>query len=313
MPEEFESYSEAQQHQLNEWVQGRPWHNPFSPDGVKGEGECCPDFSCCSSGQIWSMEMRKDFAEAGDKKRQAMLAAGLFGLFKDNGFEVASSDALMPPPEEGLAPTGVDLDTVEILSFCARVGQTVASEVAMIFGPSGLDGFDPVLWASAGEIVPFQKDDTGEAAVIALTSYVLDRDDRGSPASGETLFRKAAELLIHKLDCSRWDEQPTWLKFAYNRFARAISEIGSELKAIKQFQAAKAPPIDPIVLSVSESIFEQEDDIGARDPELLAALSVAQKVSSPSAEPEKILKPESEETSQANEVMSVGERPVAVS
>ncbi|WP_054782851.1 hypothetical protein [Pseudovibrio denitrificans] len=242
-----------------------------------------------------------------------MLAAGLFGLLKGEGFEVTSSEAQVPPPEEGLAPAGVALETVEVLSFCARVGQTVASEIAMIFGPSGLDGFDPVLWASAGEIVPFDQDDTGEAAVIALTSYVLERDDRGSPASGETLFRKAGELRIHKLDCGKWNEQPAWLKFAYNRFARAISEIGSELKAIKKLQAAKAIPSDPIALPISESIFEQEDDIGARDPELVVALTAAQKVRELPAEPEKIETSNEDETSHANEVMSVGERPVALS
>jgi len=49
----FPDYKSAQEHQLKEWVEGRPWHNPWSPVAPqpfpdnRAEGECCPDFSCC--------------------------------------------------------------------------------------------------------------------------------------------------------------------------------------------------------------------------------------------------------------------------
>ena len=75
----FNSYDEAQKHQLAEWLAGRPWHNPWSPGADKAadpndtsEGECCPDFSCCN-GNIAPYEVRKAFVEADDKTRFRML------------------------------------------------------------------------------------------------------------------------------------------------------------------------------------------------------------------------------------------------
>ena len=61
---------ESIQHQVNEWVAGRPWHNTV-------RDECCPDFSCCRPDLIWPDEMRKEFAASDDQTQQEMCMCGL--------------------------------------------------------------------------------------------------------------------------------------------------------------------------------------------------------------------------------------------
>lgn len=84
----FKSYKEAQKHQLREWVNGRPWHNPWAPDGSYGEGkcdgECCPDFSCCSPMGMWDEKARKTFAASSPEVREGMLMFGLERVVRDN-------------------------------------------------------------------------------------------------------------------------------------------------------------------------------------------------------------------------------------
>jgi hypothetical protein len=71
MPE-FEGYREASNYQLEEWVAGRPWHNPWAPNGSFGknkeDGECCPDFSCCG-GPLAPKEERLAFAATAEHAR----------------------------------------------------------------------------------------------------------------------------------------------------------------------------------------------------------------------------------------------------
>ena len=52
--------------QLAEWVKGNPQHNTI-------RDECCPDFSCCQPILLAPEEIRREFAEAGEAKRQGML------------------------------------------------------------------------------------------------------------------------------------------------------------------------------------------------------------------------------------------------
>ena len=63
----FEKYDDARDHQISEWLSGRPWHNPFTPDGEYGEtaedGECCPDFSCCHPELLLSKGKREAFVK----------------------------------------------------------------------------------------------------------------------------------------------------------------------------------------------------------------------------------------------------------
>lgn len=82
---EFNSYKEASAHQLREWAEGRPWHNPWSPgaeapDYTRTGGECCPDFSCCRPDLIWASERRYAFVEASDEAREGMLFGALVNL-----------------------------------------------------------------------------------------------------------------------------------------------------------------------------------------------------------------------------------------
>lgn len=72
-PSPFTSYKEASDHQLAEWVAGRPWHNPLSPNPEMEGGECCPDFSCCQPELLAPEDVRQRFVEADDKTRHEML------------------------------------------------------------------------------------------------------------------------------------------------------------------------------------------------------------------------------------------------
>ena len=84
----MKTYKEAQEHQLSEWVAGRPWHNPFDHDDVRHDGdtmrgECCPDFSCCRPSMLAPKEAREAFAKSGDSERMGMLGMFLSGAVSD--------------------------------------------------------------------------------------------------------------------------------------------------------------------------------------------------------------------------------------
>lgn len=79
-----EQYLTNQQRQLDEWVAGRPWHNPLDPSGSAAEGgECCPDFSCCCPDALAPPEARVAFAEAPDDQRSEMLFRFLSGALSE--------------------------------------------------------------------------------------------------------------------------------------------------------------------------------------------------------------------------------------
>ena len=80
----MKTYLEAREHQLREWVAGRPWHNPFNHDdtrhdGDTSQGECCPDFSCCQPSLLAPQAAREAFAKADDETRFKMLGMFLSG------------------------------------------------------------------------------------------------------------------------------------------------------------------------------------------------------------------------------------------
>jgi hypothetical protein len=80
-------YAESAREQLASWLAGKPVHNPHSPvvdftdkDGkvvsskvLDGNGECCPDFSCCRPELLWPTKMRESFILASPEKRDEML------------------------------------------------------------------------------------------------------------------------------------------------------------------------------------------------------------------------------------------------
>ena len=94
----FTTYAEAQSHQLREWVAGRPWHNPWSPNADapdytnKASGECCPDFSCCRPGLLWPRKKREAFANAEGHARFEMLWEALTGLTAGEGVYIAGGN-----------------------------------------------------------------------------------------------------------------------------------------------------------------------------------------------------------------------------
>ena len=73
----YPDYDSAQKHQLEEWVAGRPKHNPFAPgcDTVEESqgGECCHDFSCCCPSMLADEPARVSFAKAHRAKQEGML------------------------------------------------------------------------------------------------------------------------------------------------------------------------------------------------------------------------------------------------
>jgi len=91
----FTTYDEAAEYQLREWAEGRPWHNPWSPNGSCGkerhDGECCPDFSCCVPDMIWAKERRYAFVAADHATRSQMLRGALVNLFDPDTTYVTGS------------------------------------------------------------------------------------------------------------------------------------------------------------------------------------------------------------------------------
>lgn len=94
------SYMEGAAHQLREWCEGRPYHNPYSPDGAHGpertDGECCPDFSCCKPENIWSKERRYAFLAASGADRERMLFGALFNLVDPDKTYIAGAEEPKP-------------------------------------------------------------------------------------------------------------------------------------------------------------------------------------------------------------------------
>lgn len=94
----FSNYAEAAEYQLREWVEGRPWHNPWSPANQipsytdKAEGECCPDFSCCCPDMIWPRKKREAFAGASGEARYGMLIGALVAVTAGENVHVAGSE-----------------------------------------------------------------------------------------------------------------------------------------------------------------------------------------------------------------------------
>ena len=67
--EEYKKYKAGHDHQLEQWLLGNPVHNNWHAN--HDYTECCPDFSCCG-GDLWSEEMRKQFAAAEIEERSLM-------------------------------------------------------------------------------------------------------------------------------------------------------------------------------------------------------------------------------------------------
>lgn len=71
---------ESIDYQLDQWVKGKPVHNPI-------RDECCPDFSCCRPDLLMPEETRKQFAEAvkaGDKETAfSILGMAISGMAAD--------------------------------------------------------------------------------------------------------------------------------------------------------------------------------------------------------------------------------------
>lgn len=95
MTPKFSDYKTASAYQLREWAEGRPWHNPWAPDGSYGEskadGECCPDFSCCCPDMIWGRERRYAFVSAEGEGKYRMLLGALVNLTNPDTTYVAGA------------------------------------------------------------------------------------------------------------------------------------------------------------------------------------------------------------------------------
>jgi len=92
---EFTNYKDASDYQLQQWVIGKPWHNPWSPVSQSAsqdrhDGECCPDFSCCVPEMIWAEYRRVAFVNSDEETRVGMLFGGLSQLISDHDAVVIS-------------------------------------------------------------------------------------------------------------------------------------------------------------------------------------------------------------------------------
>ena len=69
------TYEQRKAKQLADWVEGNAVHNEV-------DGECCPDFACCSNKVDTPRESREVFARAvadGDKKLIETMLGGFLG------------------------------------------------------------------------------------------------------------------------------------------------------------------------------------------------------------------------------------------
>lgn len=96
---EFTSYAQAADHQLREWAEGRPWHNPWDPQtntmgdpADRRDGECCPDFSCCCPEMIWPREKRYLFVAGDSETRYRMMVGALVNITDPDSVYVAGSE-----------------------------------------------------------------------------------------------------------------------------------------------------------------------------------------------------------------------------
>ncbi len=67
--------------QCRQWVAGRSIHRATVPrPDIEGDGECCPDFSCCSGQPAVPKEVRELFLQAAleNDERQKMRMLAMF-------------------------------------------------------------------------------------------------------------------------------------------------------------------------------------------------------------------------------------------
>jgi hypothetical protein len=69
--------------QIDRWVAGDPVHNGEN----SGNGECCPDFSCCKPHLLAEEAVRRRYKEAGSQERTQMLMEFLGAMIADHGKE----------------------------------------------------------------------------------------------------------------------------------------------------------------------------------------------------------------------------------
>ena len=123
-------YIMTPQYQLQRWAEGTSLHNHYNPvinvvdnEGnvvntvtpLNGEGECCPDFSCCGS-PLAPEPIRRRFAQAQGAERDRMLGEFLGGILEKEG--LAADTTILTQPDVGectvcgetdeLRPYGVD-------------------------------------------------------------------------------------------------------------------------------------------------------------------------------------------------------------
>lgn len=85
--------------QVDEWVKGNSVHNnnrwySVCDDAGKvlyreqmKDGECCPDFSCCSPHLLWDPQTRLAFKNASKEVRAAMLRGSIQALLADENLK----------------------------------------------------------------------------------------------------------------------------------------------------------------------------------------------------------------------------------
>jgi hypothetical protein len=95
--------------QVDAWVQGNPVHNNnrwYSVCDEAGnilrrekmrDGECCPDFSCCSPHLMWPPLTRLAFKNGNKEVRSAMLRGSIQALLADEDLKAHVVEPVSAP------------------------------------------------------------------------------------------------------------------------------------------------------------------------------------------------------------------------
>lgn len=215
------------------------------------------------------------------------------------------------------------------VEMATQIGYGAAGIVSFQLGPDE-PTFQPSHWPSLGLISEFEEDETGQSKANALGAYVCERVARGMNVQPEQLFRKALSLGIHDTPGAAWPDLDLHLKLPFELFAEAVGLAFNRLsqaQADEEKRIAVANRPKPAPVPIEDTIHEQEEPLGAVDPDRVKANELAAKAQKEKAERGKAETETAEPLSPADGAeaadqvptdpnaeppMSVGEKPPAV-
>lgn len=159
----------------------------------------------------------------------------------------------------------------EMWAVAAMAGHAAAHRICM----DNLRVYDdPNFWPSFGLPLdpPYRGNPSGEAQIEDLAQYVCSYHDE---VGGEQLFRKAAELGIHKADADGWAGLEVHERLAYQLFAVTARACFKAVRAEVpvEFEVKPATAAEPAPVGTAATGHESKE--GQADPSSFHANGVA--------------------------------------